>query len=189
MAARRAHTVECLAEGLTAIHEVGVVHRDLTPGNVLCCGFGASEVMKIADFGIARPTGINVTFGAVLLGTPGYAAPEQSFASEGDIGPWTDVFGFACLIFHALTGEPYFDTANFAQALLLVREPKRRSILESRALSPELRENPASCRAIDAVLAHATAMNPGERPKQAREFAGALLPSLRGAAGPRSSRA
>src|SRR6185295_11896227 len=112
-------TVECLSEGLVAIHEVGVFHRDLTPGNVLCCGFGASEVPKIADFGIARPTGIQATFGGVLLGTPGYAAPEQSFSSEGDIGPWTDVFGFAGVVFQALTGEQYFNTANFAQALLM----------------------------------------------------------------------
>ena len=48
-ATRAERTVECLAEGLVAIHDVGVVHRDLTPGNVLCCGFGANEVPKIAD--------------------------------------------------------------------------------------------------------------------------------------------
>jgi serine/threonine protein kinase len=188
-AARTAHAVECLSEGLNAIHEVGVVHRDLTPGNVLCCGFGASEVPKIADFGIARPTGINVTFGGVLLGTPGYAAPEQSFSSEGEIGPWTDVFSFACLIYQALTGEQYFDTANFAQALMMVRDSKRRSLLDAKALSPELRENPATCRAIDLILARATAMSPAERPPSARVFAAGLLPSLRGAAGPRSQRA
>src|SRR5262249_33828073 len=105
--ARAAHAIECIAEGLTAIHDASGVHRDLTPGNVLCCGFGASEVLKIADFGIARPSGLQATFGGVVLGTPGYAAPEQSFASDGEVGPSTDVFSFACLAYFALTGEQY----------------------------------------------------------------------------------
>ena len=186
---RAAHTIECLADGLAAIHEVGVVHRDLTPGNILCCGFGATEVPKIADFGIARPTGIKATFGSVFLGTPGYAAPEQSFASEGEIGPSTDVFSFACLTFFALTGEQYFDTGNFAQALLMVRETKRRSLLEATPLRPELRDNPGACRAIDQVLAHATAQNPTERSPDARIFASSLLPLLRNSGSPRSQRA
>jgi serine/threonine protein kinase len=186
--ARAVHAIECLAEGLSAIHEVGVVHRDLTPGNVLCCGFGSSEVLKIADFGIARPTGIQATFGSVMLGTPGYAPPEQSFSSEGQIGPWTDVFSFACLAYFVLTGEQYFDTPNFAHALMMVRDAKRRSILEGSALCPELRENPSLARSIDFVLAHATTVNPNERPRDARVFASSLVQWIRGAAGPRSQR-
>lgn len=186
---RAAHTIECIAEGLTAIHEVGVVHRDLTPGNVLCSGFGHDEVPKIADFGIARPSGVQATFGSVLLGTPGYASPEQSFSSEGDVGPWTDVFSFACLSYFLLTGEQYFDTDNFARALLMVRETKRKSLLEAAALTPELRDNPALCRSIDAAIQHATAMNPGERTPSARAFSSGIVPALRSAGGPRSQRA
>lgn len=188
-AARAAHTVECIAEGLTAIHEVGVVHRDLTPGNVLCCGFGSGEVAKIADFGIARPTGIKATFGGVLLGTPGYAAPEQSFAGEGDVGPWTDVFSFACVIHFLLTGEQYFDTASFGQAVLLIRDSKRRSLLDAQSLTPELRDNAPACREVDLVLARATAVSPAERPPSARILASSILPTLRQAAGPKSQRA
>ena len=188
-AARAERTVECLAEGLVAIHDVGVVHRDLTPGNVLCCGFGANEVPKIADFGIARPTGIQATFGFVLLGTPGYAAPEQSFSSEGDVGPWTDVFSFACLIFFLRTGELYFETNNFAKALLLVRETRRRSILECSALSPELRDHPIACRAIDQIITRSTTVNPAHRLPDAAVLARSILPLLRGASGVRSQRA
>src|SRR5262249_16634013 len=52
---RAALAIECMCRGISAVHEVGIVHRDLTPRNVLCCGFGDSEIFKIADFGIARP--------------------------------------------------------------------------------------------------------------------------------------
>ena len=72
-----------LAKGLDEIHAVGVVHRDLSPGNVLCCGSGETEMFKISDFGIARPAGLSVTFGNMLVGTPGYLAPEQ-IVSQGE---------------------------------------------------------------------------------------------------------
>src|SRR5450432_2799219 len=80
---RAARLILSLAKGLDEIHAVGVVHRDLSPANVLCCGSGESELFKISDFGIARPVGLSVTFGNVLVGTPGYLAPEQ-IVSQGD---------------------------------------------------------------------------------------------------------
>lgn len=186
---RAAHNIECLAEGMEAIHEVGVVHRDVTPGNVLCCGFGLNEVPKIADFGIARPTGINQTFGHVMLGTPGYAAPEQSFPNEGDLGPWTDVFSLACLVYFMLTGETYFATSHFGKALMMVRDESRKSLLGTAALCPELKDNPSACRAIDQVLARATRLAIHERYPSAKVFAAAILPALRSTTGPRSQRA
>ena len=90
-AARAAHALKCLAAGLTAIHGVGVVHRDLTPGNVLCCGFGEAEILKISDFGIARPQGLTATFGGIPVGTLGYAAPEQCLPDSKGTGPFTGI--------------------------------------------------------------------------------------------------
>ncbi len=176
--ARTAHLLRCLASGLTAIHGVGVVHRDLTPGNILCCGFGEVEIFKISDFGIARPTGLNATFGGVPVGTVGYAAPEQCIQDSGVSGLTTDIWSLACVIYLALTGDDFFPADTPIQALLLMRDKKRRSILEGRALSPSLRKRPDACRAIDAALARATALSPEQRPQDAQEFAAGILPWL-----------
>jgi serine/threonine protein kinase len=176
--ARTAHLVRCLANGLTAIHGVGVVHRDLTPGNILCCGFGEAEIFKISDFGIARPSGLSATFGGVAVGTIGYAAPEQCMPDLGASGVATDLFSFACVVFLVLTGDEYFPADTPVQAMLMMRDKKRRSILEGRALSPQLRQRPDACRAIDGILARATSLQSEQRHQDAQELANALGPWL-----------
>jgi eukaryotic-like serine/threonine-protein kinase len=177
---RTARTVECLSDGLSVIHEVEVIHRDIKPENVLCCGFGENEIFKISDFGIARPSGIASTFGGFIVGTAGYAAPEQVGLLAENIGPWTDVFGMAAVIYFMLTGEHYFIFDEFEEALRLVSRPERRSICDSVKLAPELRRLAENCRAIDGILAQATAAKKEERPQTARALANLLLPWLRG---------
>ncbi len=177
--ARVAHAIECLGAGLDAIHEVGVIHRDITPGNVLCCGFGDEEIFKIADFGIARPTGVMATFGGIALGTPGYASPEQILSDDKLTAPTSDVFSLGALVFHMLTGEDYFPATTPVEAVLAAQQPGRRSIAESTRLSPELRARPTACSAIDAVLARATASHPQFRPPSGGTLGAMLVPLLR----------
>ncbi|HEY1533402.1 MAG TPA: serine/threonine-protein kinase, partial [Polyangiaceae bacterium] len=102
---RAARVIQALAKGLDEIHAVGVVHRDLSPGNVLCCGAGESELLKISDFGIARPAGLSATFGNMLIGTPGYLAPEQISSQIGVVSAATDIFSFAAIVYYVLTGD------------------------------------------------------------------------------------
>ncbi len=177
-AGRAAHLVRCLAAGLSAIHAVGVIHRDLTPGNILCCGFGEAEIFKISDFGIARPQGLAQTFGGIPVGTVGYAAPEQAMPDKFGVGTYTDVFSFACLIYLVLTGEQYFLAHSPIQALAIMRDKKRRSILEGKHLSPEIRQRTEACRAIDQLLARATSSEVDRRPQDAQELAASLVPWL-----------
>jgi serine/threonine protein kinase len=185
---RAAHAIRCLAAGLSAIHGVGVVHRDLTPGNVLCCGFGESEIFKISDFGLARPEGLGRTFTGLGVGTIGYAAPEQSGESN-TVGPQTDVFAFACVIYYLLTGRHYFESESPVSAYAAIQNKERASLLDARLLSPELRGRPDACRAIDAVLARATDRAVEARPRTADELANAVLAWLGDQpSGPRSSR-
>ncbi len=176
--ARAAHAVKCLASGLHAIHGVGVVHRDLTPGNILCCGFGEAEILKISDFGIARPQGLAATFGGIPVGTLGYAAPEQCLPDSTGTGTFTDIFALACVIYFTLTGETLFESDTLLKNMLAIRDSKRRSLLDAQALIPELRQRSDACRAIDAAIARATALDPKQRPQEAPELAASIVPWL-----------
>ena len=177
-AARTAHVLKCLASGLNAIHGVGVVHRDLTPGNILCCGFGEAEILKISDFGIARPQGLAATFGGIPVGTLGYAAPEQCLPDSTGTGTYTDIFALACVLYFTLTGDTLFESDSLIKNMLAIRDSKRRSLLDGQALVPELRERPDACRAIDAAIGRATSLDPTQRPQEALELAASIVPWL-----------
>lgn len=175
---RRAATlVDALADGLHAVHEVGVIHRDMKPDNVLCCGFGEDEIFKIADFGVARPAGLRATFG-LAVGTLAYAAPELMGLGD-DIGAWSDVFGMAAVVYFVLTGQDYFDVSTPAKAILAAASPTRRSLAESAWLSPDLLARADAVRAIDFALAGATSAKIEVRPGRADALAGMITPWLR----------
>jgi serine/threonine protein kinase len=180
--------IKCISAGVTAIHEVGVVHRDVTPGNVLCCGFGETEVFKISDFGLARVSSAS-TFGSVLLGTPGYCAPEQSFPDEVGVGAYTDVFGLACTIYFLLTGEAYFSAQSIPEMLVAVQSPERRSILDARGACTEIRQRRALGLELDRELSRATRADPRDPLSSAAELSSALLALLSQGAGAASASA
>jgi serine/threonine protein kinase len=182
-ARERAHrAVSGMLAGVTAIHALGMVHRDIAPGNVLCTGSGDQELMKIADFGLARVADA-ATFGAVLLGTPGYCAPEQSFPDKVGVGPYTDVFGLACTIYYLLTGTHYLNAQSIPETLVLAYGDERPSLLAAPALCEELRAAPELSRELDRVLAQATNGHPLSRIQTVHELEAALLPLLRSAPG------
>jgi len=185
---RAALAVRCIAAGLQALADVGVVHRDLTPNNVLCCGFGSRELFKLSDLGLSRAEGMTSTLAPAALGSPGYVAPEQAFPELQAAGPAADVFSFGCLIHFLLTGHDYLPARNHAHALALVRETPRRALLDSPALSPALRSQPQICAELDGWLARATRPDPTERPPSAAlaQHAVQLLRSVRPREPPRT---
>ncbi|MFG2192068.1 PQQ-binding-like beta-propeller repeat protein [Streptomyces sp. NPDC048639] len=92
-----------LAEAVQAIHAAGLVHRDLKPSNVLL----ASDGPKVIDFGIAVAAESSaLTRSGVVLGTPGYMAPEQVTGRRA--GPLSDVFALGAVLAFAATGQGPF---------------------------------------------------------------------------------
>ncbi|KAB2339214.1 serine/threonine-protein kinase [Actinomadura rudentiformis] len=92
-----------LAEGLGAVHDQNVIHRDLKPGNVLL----AQDGPRIIDFGIARAMDApSQSVSMVVVGTPGYMSPEQYVG--GDIETSSDVFCLAAVLAFAATGRHPF---------------------------------------------------------------------------------
>lgn len=173
---RAARLVEHLCEGLEEVHQAGVIHRDLTPANVLCCGVGDAEIFKLSDFGIARPSGLNLTFGSNVLGTPGFMPPEQLGA--GQMGLQSDLFSLAAVIYQVLTGSSYFSARTPIEALHEGRSDKRSTVLEGRHVIPTLRGDEAVCRELDRVLAQATAADAQRRPASARVLASSIISLL-----------
>jgi hypothetical protein len=176
---RAERAILCLTSGLSAIHSVGVIHRDLKPDNVLCCGAGLDEILKIADFGIARSAGMAGTFGQHAVGTPGYISPEQASADPARVGPWSDVYALAAVVFFILTGREYFQVATTLMALVASGRSQRPSLLDIPELHASFRSRPALCAALDQILAEATASKPELRPASADVFGARLLSALR----------
>ncbi|KIG16887.1 Serine/threonine protein kinase [Enhygromyxa salina] len=104
-----------LGEALRALHEVGIVHRDLAPSNVIVCTRSRELSVTLLDFGVAKLLDApNKTLGP--MGTPGYLAPEQL---QGQVTPRTDVYSLGAILWWALTG--YERPDDYSDGTLLRR--------------------------------------------------------------------
>ncbi|MGY1698615.1 protein kinase domain-containing protein [Geodermatophilus sp. SYSU D00766] len=137
-----------LADALVAVHEAGIVHRDVKPGNVLVGRGGRVDgLVKITDFGIAHASGdVTLTQTGQITGTPAFLAPEVAQGSEMTAA--SDVFSLAATLYTCLEGEPPFGMDDNALRLLhrvaggQVRPPRRAGSLE-RPLRRMLEADPA----------------------------------------------
>ena len=102
-----ARLTETLARAIHVAHRRGIVHRDLNPSNILIAQDGTP---KITDFGLAKflVNDQGLSLNGVMLGTPSYMAPEQVSSNGKSVGPTTDVYALAALLYEMLTGTaPY----------------------------------------------------------------------------------
>lgn len=139
-----------LADALAYVHARGVVHRDVTPANVLC---GPDRRPRLADFGIARLLDTTrITAVDTTIGTAAYMAPEQVEGAE--VTPAADVYALGLVLREALTGRPAFDGVGHEVALArLTRDPDVRTHI------PHVWHD---------LLGAMTARDPGARPTAAQ---------------------
>ena len=112
--------METLAKVLAYAHSRGIVHRDLKPANILIAQDGT---LKGSDFGLARQLDDDKrqTKSGMLIGTPGYMAPEQASGNLGQLGPAADIHGLGAILYEMLSGQPAFRGTSILETLEMVR--------------------------------------------------------------------
>jgi tetratricopeptide (TPR) repeat protein len=154
-----------VAESLAAAHSQSIVHRDVKPRNLFLVGGDLREV-KLLDFGLVRmgDQATALTGTGLILGTPGYVAPEQ-VRSARDIGPPADVFALGCVLFKCLTGAAPFAGEDLVALLAKV-------LFEEAPLASELREHvPAE---LDELVVRMMAKEATDRPRDGAKLAAEL---------------
>ncbi len=150
-----------VAAALAHLHGLGLVHRDVKPGNILLQDDGCT---KLCDMGLVRPLehAATLTETAMVVGTPAYMAPEQ--AEGGELSAASDVYSLGLTLFECLTGKiPLQGDTAVATALLRRRSPPPRRLTRSsgcpswlarllrRMLDPDPRERPSAA-AVEGAL-------------------------------------
>lgn len=148
---------KALAQALAVMHEQGLVHRDVKPGNVLL----GMDRPRLIDFGIARGgEHTALTSADAVLGTPGFLPPEQAEGRPAE--PAGDVFSLGCLLAYAATGRLPFGTGTVDAVLY-------RTVHDEPEFGPEILADPE----LTALLRTCVAKHPDIRPG-ARELDAAL---------------
>jgi serine/threonine protein kinase len=168
-----------LCDALAYAHEHNIVHRDLKPSNVVIVrDWNGDELVKLVDFGIAKPTTDGgeiqrLTQTGELLGSPAYMSPEQIRSADAD--PRSDIYSLGCVMYEALTGRPPFRGESIIKTLTMHLEDPVAPVGQ---VNPQIAESKQLCSVIESCLAK----NADERPQSARELKtsiASLLPSER----------
>jgi tRNA A-37 threonylcarbamoyl transferase component Bud32 len=157
-----------IADALEAAHEKGLIHRDVTPTNILVADDGTPF---LADFGLAkRPEESSLTESGQVVGTLKYVAPERI---NGEAVPASDVYSLALVLYRCLCGRLPFATGDRNALLLahLFESPPAPTVLDG-SLPP----------ALDAVIAKGLAKEPAERYQRPSELIAAARASFEGGA-------
>jgi eukaryotic-like serine/threonine-protein kinase len=168
-----------VAEGLSAAHERGLVHRDIKPGNLWL--EAPRGRVKILDFGLARAltpsaAGAEITQSGAVVGTPAYMSPEQGRGLPVDYR--TDLFSLGGVLYRACTGHQPFQGSDAASVLMALAAD---TPADPRLLNPTV---PAS---LASTIRQLLEKDPAKRPQSAQEVARLLAPTVEPLAAERDS--
>jgi tetratricopeptide (TPR) repeat protein len=151
---------EQAAEALQHAHDLGVIHRDVKPGNLLLDGRGN---LWVTDFGLAHvQSGASLTVTGDLVGTLRYMSPEQALAQRVVIDHRTDVYSLGATLYELLTLRPAFDGTDRHELLrqIAFEEPR-----------PPRRLDKAIPAELETIVLKALEKNPADRYSSAQELA------------------
>ena len=158
-APRAVHFLLQLCGALREAHGLGLIHRDIKPGNVIVCERGGvGDVAKLLDFGLAAPvrsdaSDPHITQEGVILGTPAFMSPEQC-GGDGQLGPASDLYSVGALAYFLLTGSVLFPGRTPMQMLAAHLYEMPRPMAERGARVPA---------ALEALIFRCLAKAPSDR--------------------------
>lgn len=158
-----------LGEGLAAAHAAGIFHRDLKPSNIFLTG-GSISGAKLVDFGIARVGQRRMTATGIVVGTPGYMAPEQAMG-RSDVGSSVDIFALGSVLYECITGESAFTGDHLVAVLAKVLFEEVPSLESKRPGIPAV---------LSSLIAKMLRKDPAERPAalEVVQTLSSLLPTI-----------
>jgi serine/threonine-protein kinase len=167
-AARAIHILAQACGALDEAHALGLIHRDIKPGNIYLCRRGREfDVVKVLDFGLVkdvRGDDAQLTQEGMYVGTPSWGAPEM--ISGRNIGPATDLYSLATVGYFLLTGRPVFDSETSTELIRchLQEDP-----------TPPSRLNPEVPADLEKLILHCLEKDPEKRLGSASALREALL--------------
>jgi serine/threonine-protein kinase len=162
-AERAIYFLQQICDSLGEAHEMGLIHRDIKPGNVYVCRYGRKvDFIKVMDFGLVKARGeaegqdVKLTAENAVSGTPGYMAPEQLLGKR-PLDARVDIYALGCLAYWLVTGELVFSGSSVMETM--VQHVREEPIPPSERTELEI---PAS---LEAVILRCLEKEPDRRPQ------------------------
>jgi serine/threonine-protein kinase len=168
--ARAIHFLRQVCAALQEAHRIGLIHRDIKPGNIIACERGGvHDVAKLVDFGLVRSIGTEgqherLTQEGAVAGTPAYMSPEQA-GGEKDLDARNDIYSLGAVAYYLLAGQPPFRRAKAAEVIFAHIHDQARRLTE---LRPQI---PAD---LEAIVLRCLEKDPSRRFPEAQGLARAL---------------
>ena len=166
---RVVHVLRQVCASLAEAHEIGLIHRDVKPANVILVPQrgGAPDVAKVVDFGLVKDLDQDTDLSRddQIAGTPLYLAPE-AITSPGRVGARSDLYSLGCVGYFLLTGKPVFEGRNMVEVC--------GHHLHTKPLPPAQRLGRPVPEGLSELLLSCLEKDPAERPS----YAGEVLETL-----------